>query len=282
MNQPNLKPDPARIIEDNIKLHDAPGYAEFYDENLGLVKNSWERKIISEHLAAIISNLKKDFSAQHITALDIGAGTGNLTLELLKAGIRVTAIDISQAMLARLKHNAKSAQLDEKNNLTTVCQPVDEYLSQLTSSGEKFSLVCACSFYHHLPDYLTTVENASQLVLPAGFFYLTHEPMLKNSITGTSKLMQKVDFKYWRIRVHLARLLGRENNADKYYDPTSQADYWDTTVGCDQYQISRLLENMGFDVNLIEYDSKRSRLLHFICKLLGTKTLFAIIAKNNR
>ncbi len=280
-NKNHNKPDYKKIIEDNIKLHNAPGYAEFYDKTLGLINNSWERKIFLSHLNEIISKLKQQFPNSQILALDLGAGTGNLTLELLKAKIKVTSLDISQKMLERLQYNAAKSNLPE-NLLTLICKPVDIFCDESTYSNINYHLICACSFYHHLPDYLNTIKKVSKLVKPGGFLYLTHEPMHKNSISRTSKLMQKLDFKLWRLQVHLNKLIAKQENSDKYYDPSSQADYWDITTGCNQKEIIRLLRNADFDTELIEYDSKRSRILHHICQLLNTKTLFAIKAQRIR
>ena len=278
MTQSNQKPNSSKIIRDNIEMHDAPGYAEFYDKTLGLIKNSWERKFFLTHLYKIVSDLKQQFNNRTITALDLGAGTGNLTLELLKSGIEVTALDISEKMLERLKENVRTHQLNE-NKLTVICKPVDDFLVETIKASQNFHLVCACSFYHHLPDYIRTLRLASKTVLPCGYLYLTHEPMYKSGISEFSKLMQRLDFKLWRLQVHISKLFGYAKNVDKFYNPENQADYWDMTSGCNQYEICNILDNEGFKVKLNEYDSKRSRMLHHLCKLLGTKTLFAITAK---
>ena len=283
MKSSEIQQNHDKIIADNIKMHNANGYAEFYDNTLGLIKNNWERKIFLSHLNEIISELKQQNENDPIYAIDLGAGTGNLTLELLKHNINVTAIDISQKMLSRLKHNVQSdisIPQQAKQNLDIICQPVDAFLQELSEHNKTFHLACACSFLHHLPDYLHTIKNACKIIKQTGFIYFAHEPMHKTSISHISRVMQKLDFKLWRLNVHIEKLTNRaEQDIDRYYDPDSYADFWDTTTGCDQNKILNLLNSQGFDAKLIEYDSKRSKMLHNLCLILKTKTLFAIRAK---
>jgi len=49
--------------------------------------------------------------------LELGCGTGRITLKLLKAGIDVTGLDVSEKMLELLKENAESAGLKVKTHL---------------------------------------------------------------------------------------------------------------------------------------------------------------------
>ena len=53
------------------------------------------REVVDRHLAAI-----REAGAARV--LDIGAGTGNVAVPLLKDGVPVAAVDISRAMLAKL------------------------------------------------------------------------------------------------------------------------------------------------------------------------------------
>ena len=46
-----------------------------------------------------ISQIIKKFHSPNVNILDIGCGTGEHTLELLKRGYRVTGIDLSNEML---------------------------------------------------------------------------------------------------------------------------------------------------------------------------------------
>ncbi len=280
MSLTNPTPSPEKIIHDNKVMHDMPGYARFYDENLGIVKNSWERRIFLSRLSDINRRLEQRFTGQTIRSLDLGAGTGNLTLTLLRRGHHVTAVDMSSEMLKQLTENCRKGDVPTRE-LEMMCAPVDEVLQQMLDQHRTFHLVTACSFYHHLPDYLATLELATRTVAPGGFLFLAHEPMRKDTIGGLSRLAQAFDFKLWRLKVHAKRLVDKTAWSDEYYDPESQADYWDLTTGCDQERMASVLESRGFKTELTCYDSRRSRAFHYMCRMLRTQTLFMIVAEKS-
>ncbi len=270
--------NPQKIIDDNIEMHNQPGYAGYYDSNMGIIQNRWERKIFLTHLETIATSLREKFPDEQLLAIDMGAGTGNLTLHLLELGMRVTAVDLSQSMLDVLVEKAEKLRLNT-DKLEIICDTADSAIKKFADEKKKFHLVSACSFYHHLPDYFRTIDNTSKLITRGGFFYCAHEPMKKNTISLMSKLMQWADFKLWRLKIHAAGIAGKNSNDDDFYNPDSQADYWDMTTGCNQEKIKTLLNGEGFSTKLICYDSKRSLSMHRISKICRTKTLFAMIAE---
>jgi 2-polyprenyl-3-methyl-5-hydroxy-6-metoxy-1,4-benzoquinol methylase len=277
MTQYEFHFDADKILADNRTMHNQPGYAQFYDNNLGLMTNPWERKVFLDRLLAICKILACKYNPNPLRVLDLGAGTGNLTLPLLTAGYHVTALDMSAEMLNHLREKARKSGSNEKN-LELICSPADDALRKMHLAHRTFHVVCACSFYHHLPDYLTTLELAGKLVEPEGNLFLAHEPMRKDTINRRSRLMQWLDFKLWRINIRGHHLIGREECVDAFYDPNSLADYWDLVGGCDQEKMVQTLRNIGFNVNLICYDSKRSRFMHYLCRGIGTKSLFMVSA----
>lgn len=62
--------------------------------------------------------LEADFSGASI--IEIGAGTGIMTLPLARTARHVTALDLSEGMLAKLRSAAQKAAL---TNITVVCAP---------------------------------------------------------------------------------------------------------------------------------------------------------------
>ncbi len=259
-------------------MHDQPGYARFYDRELGIVKSPWERRIFLNQIDFMVEKLRQEFPGSELQAVDLGAGTGNLTLPLLEAGVGVTAVDLSRAMLDELsaKYVKNSHDLTQFN---IECLHADEFLDRMIAAGRTVHLVCACSFYHHLPDYLATLARAARIIRPGGFLFLAHEPMRKDTVSRLSRGMQWLDFKFWRVKVHLRKLVDRKYSPDKFYDPNSLADYWDLTTGCDQERMAEILQAAGFETILTCYDSKRSKLFHHVCRSLGTQSLFMITAK---
>ncbi len=60
-------------------------------------------------LAAWTSSLRRLLPAPPASVLDVGAGTGFLSVLLARSGYEVTAVDLSPGMLDRLRSNAESA-----------------------------------------------------------------------------------------------------------------------------------------------------------------------------
>jgi len=79
-------------------------YAQAYDRIL--LRMPFYREVVARHVKAMTQ-------AHVLRVIDIGAGTGNVTLQLVRAGREVTAVDSSPAMLACLR--AKLPQGDLSN-----------------------------------------------------------------------------------------------------------------------------------------------------------------------
>jgi SAM-dependent methyltransferase len=86
---------------------------EYWDEDAATYDRSSVNNPHRPHeQAAWAAALRRLLPAPPATVLDMGAGTGFLSLLLAAQGYRVTAVDISSGMLARLKDKAASRGLD--------------------------------------------------------------------------------------------------------------------------------------------------------------------------
>jgi len=86
---------------------------EFWDEDAATYDRSSAHYPQRPHeLAAWAATLRRLLPAPPATVLDMGAGTGFLSLLMAAQGYQVTAADISPGMLARLKVKAADAGLD--------------------------------------------------------------------------------------------------------------------------------------------------------------------------
>ena len=113
-----------------------------------------------DFMATLLS--KHDFFIHNLstckdTALDIGCGSGLLTLELAKHYETVVGIDISESMLAIAK--------------TKRCAPNIQYLcmdANHLALSLKFDLITSSATLHHLPDLPSTLQDIRNLLNPQG------------------------------------------------------------------------------------------------------------------
>lgn len=121
-----------------------------------------------KRITAKLKTIDQQIASNQRNALDVGAGTGNLTGKLLQMGYNVTATDISPEMCKILKEKY-TAYLPEK--LTIINSPIEE----LSFSEGTFDLIAFYSVLHHLPNYLTALRTLSSFLKKGGVMYIDHE-----------------------------------------------------------------------------------------------------------
>ena len=99
--------------------------------------------------------------------LEIGTGTGHFARAAAVAGHRVTAVDISPAML---EHAEKRAKLE---GLTTIEFHHGGFLT-FSAAPATFDAAVSVAVLHHLPDFWKAVslQNIHRMLKPAGLFVL--------------------------------------------------------------------------------------------------------------
>src|SRR5919199_5686585 len=103
-----MPPRPERIRQANVRYHDLA--AEHYDEKWGI---SYGKVGQEQGVGKLRKALGRD-PGTFERALEIGAGTGYFTLNLLRAGVvkQAVATDISQGMLDTLRESAGRLKLE--------------------------------------------------------------------------------------------------------------------------------------------------------------------------
>ena len=151
-----------KIYQANISVHrhEARYYELLHPEVYGKQE---QKRIVAE-----LEMLDKLVTDNQKNALDVGAGTGNLTGKLLSMGYNVSAVDISAEMCAILetKYNAYL-----NNKLVVINEPIEN----LAFDAGKFDLITCYSVLHHLPDYVNSLKSLSVLLKKGGVIYIDHE-----------------------------------------------------------------------------------------------------------
>jgi ubiquinone/menaquinone biosynthesis C-methylase UbiE len=157
-------PTEHEILDVNRRYHDVA--AESYDAKWGISFNELgHRQVLGK-----LSKLLGPRPGPYARSLEIGAGTGYFSLNLLQTGVvrEATCTDISPGMLATLERNAAQLGLDVE---TVACDA-----SELPFSDESFDLVLGHAVLHHLPDLDRCFAEFERVLRPGGTVFFAGEP----------------------------------------------------------------------------------------------------------
>jgi SAM-dependent methyltransferase len=123
----------------------------------------------------VVGKLRKLLGAAALTrgfdrSLEVGAGTGYFSLNLLRAGIvrDATCTDISPGMVRTLSANADRLGLSVKSLRADA--------ESLPFAGESFDLVLGHAVLHHLPDLERAFSEFHRVLKPGGLIVFAGEP----------------------------------------------------------------------------------------------------------
>jgi len=160
---PTATPD--HIKDANTRYHDVA--AETYDSKWGIDFGDVGQAQVRGKVAKALGGLPpKPFGK----ALEIGAGTGYFSLNLMQLGIaeRVTATDISPGMLAALEASATGLGLEVETVVTEA--------ENLPFEDESFDLVFGHAVLHHIPDLHCAFSEFRRVLRPGGVVTFCGEP----------------------------------------------------------------------------------------------------------
>uniref|UniRef100_A0A7S2U0V2 Uncharacterized protein n=1 Tax=Lotharella oceanica TaxID=641309 RepID=A0A7S2U0V2_9EUKA len=149
-------------------------------------KDAWDKhqadydKDSADFVAKAVPMMKKLLAGAGMTfdedrkALDFGAGTGNLAIPLATSFCgHVTAVDLSEGMLAHLKKKIQSTDIE--NRFRIICaelgpgdvvkKPSDQ--KRHVKEGD-YDLVLCSMVIHHVPDRKKIIEMFKSMLKPGG------------------------------------------------------------------------------------------------------------------
>ena len=155
------------IREANVRYHDLA--AQHYDSKWGIGYDEVGQ-------AQVTGKLRKALGPGGLPAggfergLEIGAGTGYFTLNLLRSGVLRSGVasDISPGMLEALSASAADLSLSVE---TVACEA-----SALPFDDESFDLVFGHAVLHHLPDLAGAFREFRRVLRPGGVVAFCGEP----------------------------------------------------------------------------------------------------------
>ncbi len=153
------------IRDVNTRYHDVA--ADHYDAKWGI---DFGELGAEQVLGKVRKALGEDAPRHFPRALEIGAGTGYFTLNMLRAGVigAATCSDISPGMLSTLEANAK------RLGLKVQTKPADA--EQLPFEDASFDLVFGHAVLHHIPDLERAFAEFARVLAPGGTIVFAGEP----------------------------------------------------------------------------------------------------------
>jgi SAM-dependent methyltransferase len=155
---------PQDILGANVRYHDLA--SESYDSKWGI---DYGAKGAAQVLGKMCKALGQPLRPMG-RGLEIGAGTGYFSLNLLAQGILtdVTCTDVSAGMLETLASSAERLNLDVE---TVVCDA-----EQLPFENSTFDVVFGHAVLHHIPDLAQAFREFRRVLKPGGLIAFCGEP----------------------------------------------------------------------------------------------------------
>jgi SAM-dependent methyltransferase len=155
---------PEEILDVNRRYHDAA--ADDYDAKWGIDFGAVGRAQVLGKVRKLLGPKPGPFAR----SLEIGAGTGYFSINLLQEGVVASAVctDVSPGMLARLERNAAAVGVEVE---TTPCDA-----EALPFDGDAFDLVLGHAVLHHLPDLDAAFAEFRRVLRPGGVLLFAGEP----------------------------------------------------------------------------------------------------------
>ena len=152
------------ILRANVRYHDLA--ASHYDTKWGINYGALGQAQVTGKLRKALGHEPRGFGR----ALEIGAGTGYFTLNLLRAGVieEAVATDVSPGMLGALERSARELGAPVE---TAACEA-----SELPFEDRSFDLVFGHAVLHHLPDLDAAFREFRRVLRPGGVLAFCGEP----------------------------------------------------------------------------------------------------------
>jgi ubiquinone/menaquinone biosynthesis C-methylase UbiE len=226
---------PEHIRDVNERYHDAA--ATEYDTKWGIDFSDVGRDQTRRKLVKALGEWPAN---PFESALEIGAGTGYFSLNLMQEGAfdRLTATDISAVMLDTLAGTA--ADLGLAPRVETVRTDAE----RLPFEDETFDLVLGHAVLHHIPDLDRAFGEFRRVLRPGGAIVFCGEPSrYGDRLASVPKRFGALTAPVWRRLVGASALNGNGDAAEARHDLESEVDVH-AFVPSD---LSRALEAAGYD-----------------------------------
>jgi SAM-dependent methyltransferase len=245
---------PEQIKDANVRYHDLA--AGEYDAKWGIdLGEVGQAQVLGKLRKAVGELPPRGFG----DGLEIGAGTGYFTLNMLQAGVveRATATDISDGMLEVLAASAAERGL--------TVETVRTEAESLPFEDESFDLVFGHAVLHHIPDLERAFGEFSRVLRPGGVLAFCGEPSrYGDRIAAVPKRVGRTLAPVWRRALRAAPRNGGEHSHGGDHGLEWHVDVHSFSPG----ELRRLIADAGLEGPRIRGEELAANAFGWVCRSL--------------
>jgi ubiquinone/menaquinone biosynthesis C-methylase UbiE len=242
----------ARIKDANVRYHDAA--AASYDAKWGIDFGATGQAQVRAKLTKALGRWPE---RPYGHGLEIGAGTGYFSLNLLQLGAieRATATDISPGMLAALSSSAGRLGLDVRT--------VEADAERLPFEDESFDLVFGHAVLHHVPGLEGAFRELRRVLRPGGAVAFCGEPSRYGDlVAAVPKASAHAVAPMWRRAIGAPERRSVKGEAERRKGLEREVDVHAFAPG----RLRRLLADSGFAAIRIRGDELLSSMYGWVLR----------------
>ncbi len=253
-----------KVLEENRRVHALENrlYLSRHPEQTNFFQNSILEKTVNKVCVTLKQGAK---------ILDLGCGTGYLSLRFLSKGYHVTGLDLSQEMIQAFEESIPATL---KPQARLVVGDAEEFLLQ---NQDDYDVIVLSAILHHLFDYESVLRQICAKLSSGKILLVFFEP-LKQEVHSPIKFalhraLSWLDEKLYRSVMWVKNIPVLD---DEYH----HSDYQRQFGGIDPNRVDEILRDEGLKVLQIEKYCARRYGLHALLanRVLGTQNTFNMFA----
>jgi len=235
--------------------------------------------VLHDRLVEVLRGIVRELSDRGLPlrVLEIGAGHGGFTESALAMGCDVTAVDMSRPSVEELER-----RFGMNPRLTTVYDPD----GNLKGVDGDYSMLMFVSVLHHIPDYISFLQEASQRLRADGALLTLQDPTWYPRHPASYRLAQA---SYFAWRLGQGNLLGglqtrirRMRGILDETNPHDMVEYHVVRNGVDEQSVVSFAREAFTKVALIPYWSSQLGPVQHLGDRLGLHSSFGVVAQGYR